>query len=263
MRTKTAAFGVLWFCLSSHVFGQSPAAQVKFEVASIKPSAPDTLGTFNRFLPGGRLRITGATLQFLIELAYDVRPFQISGGPKWIDTDRFDIDARLTTSDATPSTNPELTRKNQQKAAEGLRSLLADRFQLAFHQETRERPVFVLVVAKGGSKLQESTEPNSFIRRMGRGSMKGEAVALRLLVINLANELDRAVIDKTGLTGRYSFDLKWNPNPSPAAPTSVGPDPDGTSIFTALQEQLGLRLESQKGPVKVLVVERAETPSEN
>jgi uncharacterized protein (TIGR03435 family) len=245
MRTKTAA--ILWLCLAGHMFGQSPATQLKFEVASIKPSAPDAPGTFNRFLPGSGLRITGATLQFLIELAYNVRRFQISGGPKWIDTDRFDIDARLTTSDATAPTNPGLTRENQQKAAEGLRSLLADRFQLVFHQETREQPVFVLVVAKGGPRLQESTESHSFIRRMGPGSIKGQAVALQLLVINLANELGRTVIDKTGLTGRYSFDLKWNPNPSPAAPASVAPDLDGTSIFTALQERLGLRLESQKG----------------
>jgi uncharacterized protein (TIGR03435 family) len=83
---------------------------------------------------------------------------------------------------------------------------------------------------------------------MGRGSLKGQAVVLRLLVLNLANELGRPVIDKTGLTGKYSFELNWNPSPPSAAQPSVAPGPDGTSIFTALQEQLGLRLESQKGP---------------
>jgi bla regulator protein blaR1 len=263
MRTKTVVLGMLWFFVAGQVFGQPPVTQLKFEVASVKPSAPERQGMFSRYLPGGGLRITGATLQNLISMAYDVQTFQLSGGPKWTDTERFDIDARLTTSDATDPTNPGLTREDQWKAAEGLRSLLADRFQLTLHPETREQPVFVLVEAKGGHKLQESTESGSFIRRMGRGSIKGQAVALRLLVLNLASELGRPVIDKTGLTGKYSFEFKWDPSPPSAVQPSVVPDPDGTSIFTALQEQLGLRLESRKGPVKVLVVDHAERPLGN
>jgi uncharacterized protein (TIGR03435 family) len=202
-------------------------------------------------------------LQNLLSIAYDVRPFQISGGAKWIDADRFDIDARLTTSDAAHPTNPGLTREDQRKRSEALRSLLADRFLLKFHQETREESLFALVVAKRGPKLQESTESQSFIRSVGRGWIKGQAVDLRLLVLNLANELGRPVIDKTGLTGKYTFELKWDASLPAAAESSVAPDPDGSSIFTALQEQLGLRLESQKGPVRVLVVDRAERPSEN
>ncbi len=263
MRTKTVPLGIVWFCVAGHLSGQPPATQLKFEVASVKPSGPDAPGMSNRYLSGGGLRFTGATLQNLISIAYDLRPFQISGGPKWIDTDRFDIDARLTTSDAAPPANPGLTREDQRKAAEGLRSLLADRFLLTFHQETREQSLFALVVAKRGAKLGESTESESFIRRVGRGSIKGQAVALRLLVLNLANELGRPVIDKTGLTGKYTFELKWDASLPSAAQSSVAPEPDGGSIFTALQEQLGLRLESQKGPVSVLVVDRAERPSEN
>jgi len=251
MRTKAVALGILWFCLMGDALGQPPATPLKFEVASVKPSAPDWHGMFSRYLPGGGLRITGATLQNLISMAYGVPGFQISGGPKWIDNDRFDIDARLTTSVATEATNPGLTREDQQKAAEGLRSLLAGRFQLVLHPETTEQPVFALIAAKGGPKLQESMESESFVRRMGPGSIKGQAVALRMLVVNLSNELNRPVIDKTGLTGKYSFELKWDT------------DPEGTSIFAALQEQLGLRLEAQKGPVKVLVVDRAERPSGN
>lgn len=108
--------------------------------------------------------------------------------------------------------------------------------------------MFAWVVAKAGPKLQESTESGSFIRRTGRGSIKGQAVVLRLLVLNLANELGRPVIDKTGLTGKYSFELKWNPSQASSAQSSVAPGPDGTSIFSGLQEQLGLRLESQKRP---------------
>jgi uncharacterized protein (TIGR03435 family) len=102
MPTKTVALGILCLLCGGHVLGQSPPTQLKFEVASVKPSAPDAPGMFSRYLPGGGLRITGATLLGLISMAYDVRAFQISGGPKWIDTDRFDIDARLTTSAATP-----------------------------------------------------------------------------------------------------------------------------------------------------------------
>jgi bla regulator protein blaR1 len=262
MRTKTVSLGIFWFCVVGHVSGQPPAPQLKFEVASVKPSAPDALLSTN-YLSGGGLRFTGATLQNLISLAYDVRPFQISGGPKWIDTGRFDIDARLTTSSAAPPSNSGLTREDFRKAAEGLRSLLADRFLLTFHRETREESLFALVVAKHGPKLQESTESESLIRRMGRGWIKGQAVALRLLVLNLANELGRPVIDKTGLTGNYTFELKWDASLPSAAQSPVAPDPDGSSIFTALQEQLGLSLESQKGPVRVLVVDRAERPSEN
>jgi uncharacterized protein (TIGR03435 family) len=200
-------------------------------------------------------------LRNLISIAYDVRTFQISGGPKWIDTARFDIDARLTTSDA--ATNPGLAREDQRKRVEALRSLLADRFLLTFHQETREQSSFALVVAKGGPKLQESTESESFIRSMGRGWIKGQAVGLQLLVVNLANELGQPVIDKTGLAGKYTFELKWDASPPSAAQSSVATDPDESSIFIALQEQLGLRLEPQKSPVRVLVVDRAERPSEN
>jgi uncharacterized protein (TIGR03435 family) len=256
MRTKKAPLRIFWFCLVGHVLGQPQITQLKFEVASVKPSAPDAQGMFTRYFPGGGLRFTGATLRNLISIAYGVRPFQISGGPKWIDTDRFDIDARLTTSDGAHPVNPGLT-------TEALRSLLADRFLLTLHHETREQSVFALVVAKGGPKLQESTESENLIRSMGRGSIKGQGVALGSLVVNLANELGRPVIDKTGLTGKYSFELKWDASPPSAAESSAASDPDGGSIFTALQEQLGLRLESQKGPVRVLVVDRAERPSEN
>ena len=211
MRTKTASLGIFWFCVAGRVFGQPPTPQLKFEVASVKPSAPDTLGMFTRYLPGGGLRFTGATLQNLTSIAGDVRPFQISGGPKWIDADRFDIDARLTVSD--PPAGPGLTREDNRKAAEALRSLLADRFLLKFHRETREQSSFALFVAKGGPKFQESTESESFIRSVGRGLIKGQAVALQLLTLNLANQLDRPVIDKTGLTGKYAFELKWDASP--------------------------------------------------
>ncbi len=229
----------------------------------MKPSAPEAPGMFIRYLPGGGVRITGITLQNLISIAYGVRNFQVSGGPKWIDTNRFDIDARPSTSDAAESTARALTSEDQRNAAAALKSLLTDRFQLRLRRETREQPVFALVVAKGGPKLQEAAESGSFIRKINRGSIKGQATSLQLLALNLSYEVGSPVIDKTGLTGDYSFDLKWDPGTLSAAQLSVASDPDGGSIFTALQEQLGLRLQAEKGPVKVLIVEHAEKPSEN
>jgi uncharacterized protein (TIGR03435 family) len=233
----TAKIVIVLICAAGGVFGQSA-----FEVASVKPSAPDVAGMFIRPLAGGGLQVTGASLRNLISLAYDVRPFQVNSESSWIDSERFDIDARA----ATPADPADVRRK----IVEGLKSLLADRFQLVLHSETKEQAVYLLLVNKGGSKLQESTEPTGLIRRMGRGTINGHAVAIRMLAINLSNELGRGVIDQTGLAGKYDFELKWG-------------DPDGPSIFTALQEQLGLHLESGKGPVEVLVIDRAARPSKN
>jgi uncharacterized protein (TIGR03435 family) len=268
---KTVAVVILWYCLAGDVFGQASDTQATFEVASVKPSAPGVPGMFIRYLPGGGVRVTGASLKNLISLAYNVRAFQIFGGSQWVDTEPFDIEARAATSDVTTPTDPAKMSEEQRKANERLRSLLADRFQLTLHPETKEQPVYALIVAKGGSKLQESTEARGLIRRMGRGTLKGQAVGLGMLALNLSNELGRRVIDKTGLSGKYDFELTWTPTQPSAAPLSPPPqtaesalaaDP-GPSIFTALQEQLGLRLESEKGPVEVLVIDRAERPSKN
>ncbi len=131
--------------------------------------------------------------------------------------------------------------------------------------------MYALVVNKGGAKLQESTEPRGLIRKIGRGTIKGQAVAIGMLALNLSNELGRSVIDRTGLVGKYDFELKWGASQDSAAQlraaataeVALPADTDGPSIFTALQEQLGLRLESAKGPVEVLVIDRAGRPSKN
>jgi len=257
--------------MAGDVFGQASATQSMFEVASVKPSAPDVSGLFIRPLGGG-VQVTGASLKNLISFAYDVRPSQISGGSQWVDTERYDIDARTATSDANAPMDPAKMSQERRKILEGLRSLLADRFQLALHSETKEQPVYALVVNKGGPNLQESAEPRGLIRKMGRGTLKGQAVGLGMLALNLSNELGRRVIDKTGLAGKFDFELKWASSqasaaqlgaPPQTAEFALPPDPDGPSIFTALQEQLGLRLESAKGPVEVLVIDRAERPSKN
>jgi uncharacterized protein (TIGR03435 family) len=226
---------------------------------------------FIRPLPGGSLRVSGASLRNLISLAYDVRPFQISSSSQWIDTERYDIDARAAAPDASAPSDPAKTGQDRRKILESLRSLLADRFQLMLHSESREQPVYELAVNKGGPKLQESTEPRGLIRKMGRGTLKGQAVGLEMLALNLSNELGRRVIDKTGLGGKYDFELKWEPSqaaaqldaPPHTAEPALPAEPDGPSIFTALQEQLGLRLEPAKGSVEVLVIDGAQRPSKN
>ena len=256
--------GILWFCMAGAMCGQTPNTPLTFEVASVKPTT-EVHGMFVRYLPGGGLRVSEANLKNLIALAYGVREFLVLGGPSWVDTGRFDIDARAETSDAAEAA-PDPAKRGEEKrqVIERLRSLLADRFQLMFHRETREQPVYALVVAKGGPKLQESTDDQSRIR-MGRGRIRGHAAGLGLLALNLSNELSRRVIDKTGLTGKYDFELKWTPE-TPSAPTAEvppAPDPNAPSVFTALPEQLGLRLESQRGPVEVFIIDRAEKPSAN
>lgn len=255
---------MLWSCMVGHVSSQPPATQATFEVASVKPSEPDVLGLFTRFLPGGDVHFTGATMKDLVAIAYNVRQFQISGGPAWIGTERFDVDARASTSGATPPGDLRKVNDEQRKIGERLRNLLADRFQLAIHRETEQQPVYELVVSKGGAKLQESMEGKNLIRK-GIGTIKGQSVGLRMLALNLSNELDRPVIDKTGLVGNYDFELKWTPVVLSAGPVDppLPTEPDRPWIFTALQEQLGLRLEPKKGPVEVLVIDRVERPSKN
>ena len=161
----------------------------------------------------------------------------------------------------------------RQQMRDRVRSMLADRFQLTVHRETKEGAVYALVVAKGGPKLKENTEgagrPGIFARR--RGELTGTSALIQWLTQALSNQLSRPVVDKTGLTSKYDFQLQWTPDPSQIPPGMPPPgvealppaDPNGPDVFTAIQEQLGLRLESQKGPVDVLVVDRIEKPSEN
>ena len=265
-------------------FAQPSPASLTFEVASIKPAAPAGPGPTPigiQLMPGGGLRANNVTLRLLVTLAYDVRDFQISGGPPWLGSDRYDIQARAAAASDTP-TSPEAMRNltdeqrktYQEQMRERLRALLADRFQLAIHHETKEQQVYALEIAKGGPKFQEAKEaaPNRGRMRMGRGELNGEGVGMDFVAQALSNQLRRPVLDKTGLKGNYDIKLTWTPDAAaqgPLGPLPPGvdapppPDPNGPTIFTAVQEQLGLRLESQKGPVDMIVVDRAEKASDN
>jgi uncharacterized protein (TIGR03435 family) len=235
--------------LPSATFGQ-PGTAPSFEVASIKlHQGPVT--QVSAVPSGPRIRITAYGLVGLIMDAYDVKFDEISGGPSWMNSDRFDIEA-VAGGEATPA-------KAQLKLM--LQSLLAERFKLKVHRETRVMPVYALVVGKGGPKLKESApDAERMLTQSGtRGArltvVKGD---MDQLAIQLSSSpgVDRPVINKTGLAGSYDYKLSW-------AFETTASDSDGVSIFTALQEQLGLKLEPQKAPIETLVVDHAERPSAN
>lgn len=245
--------------VASSVFAQT------FSVATIKPMGPNDGPYVYMGLPGGGLRVEGLTLKSLLMEAYAVEAFQISGGPGWIATDRWDIEAK------TEGVQGGLSGAQH---ASMLLALLEDRFQLKVHRETREGSVYNLVLGKTGSKLTPSTEPKTEIRG-GFGVLTYKRIGIASFTVALSRALGRTVIDRTGLTGQYDFKLQWTPDTNQGGPESLGlppdpnyvppqpADPNGPSIFTAIQEQLGLRLEPAKGPVEFVVIDSAEKPSAN
>jgi len=249
------------FLLSWVLHAQPAPPPATFEVVSIKPSRPDAVGMFFRPQPGGGLRTTNITVKMLLFYAYGVREFQISGGPAWIDSARYDITAKAEPSPGSDSPPGDQTGKRVQ-------AMLTDRFHLAFHRETKEAPVYALVVARSGPRLKEDREGevqrirvSPATTRQGQAQIDVQASPVRALTGALANTLGRPVLDKTGLPGKYDLHLEWTPEPARAA---ADPSlPDGPSIFTALHEQLGLRLDSQRAPVEMLIIDHVEKPSEN
>jgi uncharacterized protein (TIGR03435 family) len=222
-----------------------------FEAASIKLH-PEPITFSSESLRGATLSDTALTLRNLIEDAYRVRPDQISGGPNWLSSNHYDIIAKAAGEEA-------LT---EDRARQMLQTLLADRFQLKVHREMRETPVYELVVGKNGSKLKEAATdakggssthaaPAGMHMEVSKGTMDS-------LARQLSNTAGRPVINKTGLTGFYAFTLDWFP-----ATRTQDADSDVASIFAAVQEQLGLKLESAKAPVETIIVDSAEKPSEN
>src|SRR5579864_6810440 len=182
------------------LFGQSASTPMTFEVASIKPSGPDDRRVMIQIQPGGGFRTAGSTLKMLLTFAYDVREFQISGGPGWINTDRYDITAKSDRSAGAenlpedPLKQTEEERKTSiEQMRERVRSLLADRFQLTLHRESKEQAVYALVVAKNGPKLQESQMKEGEAGRgrmmMGRAQLSGQGVALDMLTRTLSSQL--------------------------------------------------------------------------
>jgi bla regulator protein blaR1 len=247
------------------IFAAGAAWGQSFEVASIKPSDPNARGSSTGIAPGGIFRARNVTLKSLIEQAYDVNDFELSGGPGWIGTQGYDIEAKgngpaVSEEDLMKATEQERNRFRAQMQAR-LRALLAERFQLKLHRETKEMAVYALAVGKGGPKIQATTEdpgPQTGFSMSRNAQGKQEITATRQTMATLARLLwstvGRPVIDKTGLAGNFNFKV--------AFATDLA-DPDGPSVFTAFEEQLGLKLDSQKGPVEVVVIDGVEKASEN
>jgi uncharacterized protein (TIGR03435 family) len=226
------------------------------EVASVKPSKPGVRGYAIQPLPG-RLHTANTSLKMLVAAAYNVYDFQISGGPKWVEDDRYDVEVKA--HGDTPPTKAELRVM--------LQKVLADRFSLAFHRETKTLPVYALELAKGGAKFQQSKElaGDPYFRLFQRRQITAQRAPLSLLTETLSQLLGRPVLDKTGLQGTYDFKLEWTPDATQVTSSDqpAATDDNIPSLSSAVQEQLGLKLLSQKGPVEIVVIDRAEKASEN
>jgi uncharacterized protein (TIGR03435 family) len=272
---------------------QTPAADnPSFEVASVKPNESGDPRVMIGGGPGGRFNASNVPLRMLIRNAYQLQDSQLVGGPAWLATERFDIVAK---AEGNPAPVPPGSVGPMQLM---MRNLLADRFKLVVHRETREQPIYALVLArsdgKPGPQLRKSEidcaamaaargrvggpppgppapgERPQCGMRMGPGQLSGGGFPLSQLGTTLSQLVQRMVVDRTGLSGNFDIDLTWTPEPGQGLPPGPPPpgasalppiDPNGPSLFTALQEQLGLKLDSQRGPVEVLVIDSVEMPT--
>jgi uncharacterized protein (TIGR03435 family) len=221
----------------------------KFEVASIKRAQPEDHSARGSDTTAGGVFDMNTTVRTVVQMAYKLQDYQLAGEPKWVNSDYYRIIARPP-SGAPPNARTDLM-------SERLRYLLEERFQFAAHHETRQQQQYTIVIAKGGSKLQEAEQDAANFRlSLGKGKIATRGGAkVELLARLLSNQLQAPVIDKTGLGGYYNIHLDYT--------TADGQPDNGASIFAALQDQLGLKLEAGKGPVDVLVIDRVERPSEN
>ena len=269
------AFGLLALSFGTAQIPAPAGAPLEFEVASVKAAAPDARGTMIN-IGNGMLTVKNSTFKELVATGYSLRDFQITGGPGWIANDRFDIEAKSEAMAAAPkpqSMTDEQRTEFERQFKERLRSLLAERFQLVAHTETKEMPIYALVQAKGGSKPQPAKEVEGGNRgmRMQHGVLTGTSAPVDMLAKAMSDSVGRPVVDKTGLSGKFDWKLEWTPDAGQLQPKAPGqtqeaapaPDLSGPSLFTALQEQLGLKLESQKGPAPILVIDKVEKPSAN
>ena len=251
---------------------QSTAPPPPFEVATIKASKPDVDESMLMFTADG-VNITGIPLAMIIREAFSTEDDHIIGEPSWVKSNHFDIEAKVAPEDAPKLKGMSFT---QRKAM--LLELLVDRFGLKYHRETRDLPVYDLVIAKGGLKMQLAKDQDPAKARhmmmVDAGKLESTAMKVENLRHALSQQLGRTVVDKTGLTGNYDFTLNWTPDQptpdmeaqgdAPPAPNSdAAPSTPGPSLFTAIEEQLGLKLESAKGLEEVIVIDHIEQPSAN
>ncbi|HZQ44975.1 MAG TPA: TIGR03435 family protein [Acidobacteriaceae bacterium] len=273
-RTKSLLFAAAWITMLAPVgFAQLPATPGQetsapvFEVATIKPSNPETRGS-GFWINDDGIDSTNMPLTVLLQFAYNLSTGsvdQIIGGPMWMGSAKFDI---KTKEDAQLARKISKLPREEQLATERqmVEALLADRFQLKVHHEARDLRVVALTVAKGGPKLTEtkadSNKGSWTGLRSSRGKIEGRGATIKMLVGSLSPKPEiggRLVVDDTGLTGKYDFELTWSPEDLAHTESDAG----GPSLFTALQEQLGLKVETKKSPVDCIIVDHVEMPSKD
>ena len=291
--SRTAALAALLAggaALAAQAPQEPPPGGSAFEVASIKPNNSGDGRVMMENQPG-RYIATNVSLRLLIRNAYQLQDFQITGGPSWLGSDRFDINAKVPEGMLTPG--PPMRGAGPSPLQLMIRSLLAERFKLVLHPETKDSPIYALILARGdgrlGPELKKSEtdcaavfgagrgrgalppppQPGDRMQcgiRIGPGNMAVGGSTLAQFANSLGMFAGRIVLDKTGLTGPYDINLTWTPDQMPNRPPGAPELPanaDGPSLFTAVQEQLGLKLDAQRGPVEMLVIDRAEKPVEN
>lgn len=270
------ATAVLLCIAAAAVAGQSPVAP-SFEVVSIKVNASADENFGFTLKPGGMMVATNVTARQIVTFAYSMQNSRVEDGPAWLDSVRFDITAKA----AGPAT--------QEQMLPMMRALLADRFRLEIHRDARDTPVFALVRARADGRLGPQLRPSATLDcdaalaaqargaaiaasdgrpicggRTRAGVITAGAVSMEELARNMSRLAGRMIIDRTGLPGRYDFDLKFTPEgdltATPAARNELGAPP---SLFVALEEQLGLKLESQRAPVEVVVIDSIQRPVED
>ncbi len=247
-----SARAIVAISLCAPLGGQTAA---DFEVASIKANHSGHNAIGNHFTEQ-QMSWTNTPLFVLITNTYRLRNYQVIGAPAWTHSENWDIDAKSAGKTTMAEKNEMLAR------------LLAARFHLQFHRETRELAIYKLVIAKGGVKMKEVKDgekrdhPGGISNRDSH--LQGWAQPVNMLVSFLSGSyLNQPIVDETGLTAKYDFDLKWTADPNQAYQRDEAADPNGPSLFAAIQEQLGLKLEAAKGPVEVLIIDHVERPAEN
>jgi uncharacterized protein (TIGR03435 family) len=251
--------------IQAQTIGAEP--KLSFEVASIKPNASLSGNRSINRAPGGALNATNVTFRMLMSLAYDVRDYQILNSPAWTGTEGYDIRGKVEAAEAAAD-GPERSPESRTRLQRRVQALLAERFGLIFHTETKEMSIYALAVAKGGPKLAETkTEIGPQISANPTHLTCKKVTMKTFAEVALQNRMGRKVIDKTGLSGEYDFTMEFAPDEG--APNAKDGDhaepslPGGPSFLTALQEQLGLRLEPAKGPAEFLVIDQVQRPSAN
>jgi uncharacterized protein (TIGR03435 family) len=204
----------------------------------------------------------------LLTFAYDVREYQIEGAPGWVRSDHFDIIFTPDKPETTPTPGMPLKEMEgfMERNHQRMQAVLRDRFGLVMRNETHQLPVYELTQAKGGIKLapHNESQPGPSLRgNAAGGELTGIGATIQMLLLPLSSTLGRPVIDETGVTGQYDFHLTWTPDVQATTNAALTAPDTGPSLFTAITDQLGLKLESKKGPVQVYVVEKIEQPKEN